>query len=227
MWTTLAIIHLLAFQPFQFREKKEYSEGKFIQPTLKECCRSTAIYKTSNPMLKLINMHNWRHPVILWPGLRKLFCGTLIILVRTPSYKYCQHCSLPSTKWKSGVWENNCEGWGHSRMNFFTSAGLCTIQSESLSQTESRTVSKKNPTVVTAQILPGNSFKRALIFQMLPDINNLGTALWKFDLLCGATMWYVYCLNISESATRSTLGLAGWCDSKHESLPWLAGVDVG
>lgn len=60
----------------------------------------------------------------------------------------------------------------------------------------------KKKTVVTEQILPGNNFKRALIFQMLAHINNLGTALWKFDLLCGATLWYVYCLNISESATR-------------------------
>lgn len=94
------------------RVKRNREKG-FIQPTLEDCCpRSIAIYKTSNPLLKLINMHNWRHPVILWPGLRKLFCGTLIILVRTPSYKYCQHCSLPSTKWKSGVWGNNCKRWG-------------------------------------------------------------------------------------------------------------------
>lgn len=140
--TMLVISHPLTFQPCQFREKKEKRERKFIQRTLEDCCRSMAIYKTSNPLLKLINMHNWRHPVILWPGLRKLFCGTLIILVRTPSYKYCQHCSLPSTKWKSGVWENNCKGWGY-RWTFFTSARLCTIQSESLSQTVSRTVSKK------------------------------------------------------------------------------------
>lgn len=169
-------------------EERKDRERKFIQPTLEDCCKSTAIYKTSNPLLKLINMHNWRHPVILWPGLRKLFCGTLIILVRTPSYKYCQHCycSLPSTKWKSGVWENNSEGWGYSRTFFTISARLCIVPSESLSQTVSRTGSKKN-TVVTEQILPGNSFKRALIFQMLPHINNLGTALWKFDLLCGAT----------------------------------------
>lgn len=186
--TKFAISHSLAFQPCQFRKKKEKREGKFIQPTLENCCRSMAIYKTSNPWLKLINMHNWRHPVILWPGLRKLFCGTLIILVRTPSYKYCQHCSLPSTKWKSGVWGKQLRGVGvqPDGLFFSTSARLCTSQSESLSQTMSRTASKKN-TVVTELILPGNSFKRALIFQMLPHINNLGTALWKFDLLCGAT----------------------------------------
>lgn len=200
--SVLAISHQLALQPCQFRENRE---RKFTQPTLKHCCRSMTIYKTSNPWLKLINMHNWRHPVILWPGLRKLFCGTLIILVRTPSYKYCQHCSLPSTKWKSGVWQNNSgaavggggmgwggDGWrargrgGYSR-NFFTSARLCAVQSEPLSQTVSRATSKEKNTVVTQRILPGNSFKRALIFQMLPHINNSGTALWKFDLLCGAT----------------------------------------
>lgn len=82
--------------------EEEEDEKKFIQPT-SEGRRSVSIYKTSIALLKLINTHNWRHPVILWPGLRKLFCGTLIIWVRTPGYKYCQHRSLPNSKWKSGV----------------------------------------------------------------------------------------------------------------------------
>lgn len=66
--------------------------------------------------LKLINTHNWRLPVIWRWGQRKLFCGTLIILVRTPGYKYCQRYALhpaflsalhPSPKWETGVLQEN------------------------------------------------------------------------------------------------------------------------
>lgn len=69
--------------------------------------------------LKLINKHNWRLPVIWRWGQRKLFCGTLIILVRTLGYKYCQRYTLypaflsvppslhPSPKWKTRVLQEN------------------------------------------------------------------------------------------------------------------------
>ena len=90
-------VHLLFFPQEQAewggeRERQILRRGSLH--SWLECCRNMAIYKASDPLLKLINTHNWRHPVILRWGLRKLFCGTLIILGRTPGYKYCQRCSL-------------------------------------------------------------------------------------------------------------------------------------
>lgn len=81
--------------------------------------------------LKLINVHNWRLPVIWWWGQRKLFCGTLIILVRTLRYKYCQRYTLhpaflsslhSSRKWKTCVLQENKISMHGVVFRFFTTS---------------------------------------------------------------------------------------------------------